>query len=1174
MNRCWKRRNWYALGSLVAVLLGMGRAEAAMPRGGELGLEGMVERVAQSTESPEADRLLQEGVQLYQQRTAESLRGAIEKWEEARRLYREAGVQDWEALALIGIGRVYSDLGEKQKALDYYNQALPLFQAVGNRSGEATTLTNIGTVYSALGEQQTALDYYNQALPLRRAVGDRSGEATTLTNIGTVYSDLGEQQKALDYHNQALPLFQAVGDRSGEANTLNNIGLVYSDLGEQQTALDYYNQALLLHRAVGDRSGEATTLTNIGTVYSALGEQQTALDYYNQALLLHRAVGDRSGEATTLNNIGLVCSALGEQQTALDYYNQALPLFQAVGDRSGEATTLTNIGVVYSALGEQQTALDYFNQALSLRRAVGDRSGEATTLNNIGVVYSALGEQQTALDYFNQALLLHRAVGARSGEATTLTNIGRVYSALGEQQKALDYYNQALLLHRAVGDRSGEATTLNNIGLVYSALGEKQKALDYYNQALLLHRAVGARSGEATTLTNIGRVYSDLGEQQKALDYYNQALPLFQAVGDRTGEAATLHNIGTVYSDLGEQQKALDYYNQALPLFQAVGDRTGEATTLHNIGTVYSDLGEQQKALDYYNQALPLRRAVGDRSGEAATLRNLAYLHRDQNNLTEALTSINAAIDLIEQLRSNIASDDLRMSYFASVQDYYQFQLDLLMQLHQQHPERGYEAQAFNTSERSRARVLLELLYESNLDIRQGVDPQLLEDEDQLLQKLKEIEARRIATLSRDHTEAEIAALDKETDDTLAQLDLLKVQLKADNPAYAALQYPEPLTLPQIQQQVLDPDSLLLQYAIGEDRSYLWAVTPTQMTVYTLPGAAELAEAIEPFRSAMENSGNSPADIADAATALGDLILAPVADQLPGKRLLIVADGELHAIPFAALSEPGKADYTPLITQHEIVNLPSASAIAISRQQVAGRTPAPKTLAVLADPVYTADDPRLGGGRAPTEVPIEVQRNLRDLDLRSVARLPYTRQEADTILALVPANQRTAVFDFDANYDWATQSQLNQYRYIHFATHGFANPSQPELSGILLSLVNPQGGQQDKGILRLHDIFNLDLPAELVVLSACQTGLGADSNGEGLIGLTRGLMYAGTPRALVSLWNVNDEKTSILMAKFYRGILEEGLTPATSLRQAQIQMWQEYRDPNLWAAFVLQGEWN
>ncbi|CCH93607.1 Genome sequencing data, contig C274 [Microcystis aeruginosa PCC 9432] len=281
----------------------------------------------------EADRLRQEGFELFQLGTLEGYQGALGKYQQALKLYQQLDSKLEQALVLTSLGRIYDDLGEKQKALDYYQQALPLWRAVGAaegtqsaRAGEAATLNNIGFVYADLGEKQKALDYYQQALPLWRAVGDRSGEAATLNNIGLVYFALGEKQKALDYYQQALSLSRAVGNRSGEAATLSNISLVYSDLGEKQKALDYLQQAVPLSQAVGDRSGEAVTLSNIGGVYSDLGEKQKALDYYQQALPLSRAVGDRSREATTLSNIGLIYRDQGKLEVALDSWEQSANL--------------------------------------------------------------------------------------------------------------------------------------------------------------------------------------------------------------------------------------------------------------------------------------------------------------------------------------------------------------------------------------------------------------------------------------------------------------------------------------------------------------------------------------------------------------------------------------------------------------------------------------------------------------------------------------------------------------------------------------------------------------------------------------------------------------------------------------------------------------------------------
>jgi CHAT domain-containing protein/Tfp pilus assembly protein PilF len=959
-------------------------------------------------------------------------------------------------------------------------------------------------------------------------------------------------------------------------------------------AIGKLQEAAPLFAAVGDHQGQATCFLGIGRIYADLGEKQKALDYYAQALPLKKAVGDRAGESTTLNNIGLVYDDLGEKQKALEYYVKALSLSKLVGARAGEATMLNNIGSVYADLGEKQKALEYYAQSLPLKKAVGDRAGESTTLNNIGLVYDDLGEKQKALEYYAQSLSLSKLVGDRAGESTTLNNIGSVYDALGGKQKALDYYAQALPLSKAVGDRAGEATTLHNIGGVYSALGESQKALEYYAQALSLKKAVGDRAGESTTLNNIGRVYSVLGETQKALEYYAQSLSLKKAVGDRAGEATTLNNIGSVYDDLGETQKALEYYAQALPLEKVVGARALESTTLNNIGSVYSALGEKQKALNYYTEALPLSKVVGDRTGEATTLNNIANVYRDQGKLEQALEQINAAIAIVEDLRTKIDSQDLRASYFATVQDYYQLKTDLLMELHQKQPEKGYDKQALETADRSRARGLIELLTEAGVTLQSTIEsPPLITQERQLQQSLRQIEQQRVILLSKDHTPAQIEALDKQSDVLVNQLQALTTRLRATNPAYANLKYPQPLTTTQIQQQVLDPDTVLLQYALGEKQSYLWAVTSNGIKSYTLPSRTAIETAAKPFQSVISTPGNTPSDAKRTGDTLYKLILSPAAGQLPGKRLLIVADGVLQTIPFAALPLPNTPDYTPLLKDHEIIHAPSASSVAIQRQQ---QYPiGTKTVAVIADPVFKADDGRVTGKDSPTldtcspapivgkgtgtllaqELPVDLQRNLRDLDLRSIQRLPNTQLEAAQILALVPPGQRSAACAFSANYERITQpqqTQLNQYRIVHFATHGFINNERPQFSGLVLSLVNPQGKPRD-GFLRLRDIFNLKLAADLVVLSACQTGLGKDIRGEGIVGLTRGFMYAGSKRVVTSLWNVDDAATAKLMGNFYSGMLKEKQTPAVALRNAQLQMWKTNPDPRLWAAFTLQGEW-
>ncbi len=822
-----------------------------------------------------------------------------------------------------------------------------------------------------------------------------------------------------------------------------------------------------------------------------------------------------------------------------------------------------------------QGAIDQFEKALKLSRQSRNQNLQALALFGLARTHAKLGNPQKALELYNQTLPILRAVGNRPREATTLNDIGFVYSALGDKQKALEFYSQALPIHRAMGNRSGEATTLNNIGRVYDALGEKQKALEFYNQALPIHRAVGNRSGEATTLNNIGFVYAALGEQQKALELYNQSLPIFRVVGDRLGEATTLNNIGNVYDALGEKQKALEFLNQSLPIRRAVGDRLGEATTLSDIGAVYDALGEKQKALEFYNQSLPIRRAAGDRSGEAITLSNLAVSYADQNNLPKALQNINAAIAIIETLRSELNNDALKTSYFKSVQSYYEFKIDLLMRLHRQQPTQGYDAAALETVDQSRARVLRELLIQSSANITTNISPELLAQEKTLNQTLdtKELQFTKLS----DPLGSKAQSLKDEIAKLYADRDDLKNTIRAKSPAYANLQYPKPTKLAELQQQ-LDPDTLMLQYSLGEKESYLWVISNTELKTYILPKRSDIEKNVtddngkEGFIREI-NTGNIPQRYATQLTAQ---IITPAAAQLKNKRLVIVADGILHRVPFAALPAPNSKTYQPLLIDHEITYLPSASTIGILRSTVATKPRAKKTIAILADPVFSKDDDRLTG-KTTTD-----SKNLSGADEflknrigrgMNFSRLKGTAAEAKAILSLVPQeSDRTAAFGFDANYDWITSKNISQYRYIHLATHGFFDGAKPAFSSIVLSGYDAQGADR-KSYLRLPELFNLNLPAELVVLSACQTGLGNDVPGEGSVGMTRGLMYAGALRVASTLWNVDDNSTSELMQQFYKSLWQSKKSHAASLREAQLKLWKEGKTPYYWAAFTLQGEW-
>jgi CHAT domain-containing protein len=571
------------------------------------------------------------------------------------------------------------------------------------------------------------------------------------------------------------------------------------------------------------------------------------------------------------------------------------------------------------------------------------------------------------------------------------------------------------------------------------------------------------------------------------------------------------------------------------------------------------------------------------------------------------------------------------------------------MQLHQQQTDKGYNLQAFQISERSRARSLLDLLSESQVDIRTGVAPNLLERERSLRQMLADKAEHQVKLLNTKATEEQKLEVEKALNSLTAEYQQVQAQIRAQSPAYAALTQPSPLSLTEVQRRVLDDKSLLLQYSLGEKRSYLWAITPTTVNSYELPAEKEIESAAlrvydlltarqhqsqETIKQYQTRVVQADAEYASAVRALSQMLLGPVAGELAEKRLVIVPDGALQYIPFAALFEPesiarsvvaqthlatGNATEQPLIVRHELVSLPSASTLAILRQETEKRAPLRRAIAILADPVFEANDSRLRNtrnkqlktqsvGKTKTalasqrssakvllssssglpETPLKAGKavgeesyNLDTRVLRGVrrergnlARLLFSRKEAVSIAAQAPGGQTLLAMDFEANLRQASNEQLSQYRYVHFATHGILNENYPELSGIVLSLVDESGNSQD-GFLGLSEIYNLHLPAEMVVLSACQTALGKKIKGEGLIGLTRGFMYAGAKRVMASLWSVEDRATAELMERMYTKVFKDREQPAAALRKAQLEILtqKEWHVPYYWAGFVLQGEW-
>jgi CHAT domain-containing protein/tetratricopeptide (TPR) repeat protein len=919
-------------------------------------------------------------------------------------------------------------------------------------------------------------------------------------------------------------------------------------------------------------------------------------------------------------NIGFSHQVSGAPQQALEYRQKALALSESLRNRALVAQTLLNLGNLYRTHSYYAEALDYFQRELSLREGMRDRRAAAATLNNIGAVKRLQGNYAEALEYHRRALKLSEESGHRSAMANARAAAGDVLRLQGNSAAALESFRDSLKLNEALRDKRGIANALHRTGIVYYHQGNFELALEHFQRALKLREELGEKPVIADSLNTIGLVHFEWKDYPAATKYISKSLSLQEQVGSRRGAAIALTNLAGIEREQKNYPRAVEFLQRSLKLSEAIGDRELLAGGLSDMAELRRLQGKPSEALVLAERATSLAKEIGKLDSIRDARLTAAKIYRDLDRDSEARQAFDEAVREVESLRSNIAGQEARASYFARVQETYELYTDLLMKLHKRRPSEALDAAALQLSERARARSLLEALAESGADIRQGADPALLASERTLQQRLNAAAQRQTALLGGQHTAEQLAQVKKEIVALNAELQDVRTQVRQKSPRYAALTQPVPLDLKQMQ-QLLDEDTLLLEYALGDARSYLWALTRTEFKSFELPGRAEIektAKSVYGWLTVRNGAARGsfgekakpapdPTQYLAEAARLSRMVLGPATQMLGAKRLVVVADGALQYVPFAALPHPtagrGGQASQPLVVSHEIVTLPSASVLSVLRRDFASRPPASKAVAVLADPVFDISDERLAAASTgqtrgqPTHTPTggnavsQPAASRADLERAlklgrvdgagpgqrsgfSIPRLPFTRREAAAILAAAPGEAGFQALDFRASRETATSAELAQYRVVHFATHGLLNGEHPELSGVVLSLVDERGQPQD-GFLRLHEIYNLNLPAELVVLSACQTALGKEVRGEGLVGLTRGFMYAGSPRVVASLWQVDDVATAELMKNFYRGMLTEKLRPAAALRAAQVEMWKQrrWRAPYYWAAFQLQGEW-
>jgi CHAT domain-containing protein/tetratricopeptide (TPR) repeat protein len=945
-------------------------------------------------------------------------------------------------------------------------------------------------------------------------------------------------------------------------------------------AIAMYGEAQAAWTRRGAAAAAARAAQRVGQTCEQLGALHDSLKAHAAALALAERSGDRLLESGMRIEVGLAQALAADRADELEearrQCERGLAAAEAAGGGREQARGLDCLGEVQYHRGDLAGALELYRRAEPVWRKLGDARGQAQSLLYQGYVLSDLGRLDDARARYEKAASFWASLGDRRGQAVTLVAQARLHQRRGENQQALNRFDEALRLLEPMGDAVWQGASLTGEAMVYEDMGEPRAATESWRAALRLFEEAGLANYSIDIVVSLGDTALASGDDVAALQEYQRALALSERLGNPRWHASALRHVGLVHLVRGHPRRALQYAERALEEQIPLGDPKLEGRTRADIGEGRYRLGELGPARRQLEAALALARSTGDRVGESRALLGLARTEVGRGDLDSARGDVEAALRIVESLRTGVESRELRASYLASVYAHHELHVDVLMRLYRARGGQGLAAAALEASERARARSLLDSLAEAGVDLQQDVDPVLRERGRVLESAFEDWAARQRSGGAAD--EAGRRTLAREYRDLEERYEALEAEVRSRSPRYAALARPRPLRLREIQREVLDRDTVLLEYALGEGRSYLWAVSSHGLSSHELPPRAEIEaaarRAYDLLTARLRAAGGDPRDRrgrvegADAeywteAARLSEMLLGPVRREMAGKRLLVVADGTLQYLPFGALPVPGgRGEAVPMAVEHEIVSLPSASVLAVLRREARVRTTPAKVVAVLADPVFEADDPRLRRVAA------------RVRPAAGYPRLAATRQEADAIVGLAPKGTALRAVGFDASRATAMGPALAQYRIVHLATHGLFDNENPGLSGVVLSLYDERGEPRD-GVLRLRDVYRLRLAADLVVLSACSTALGRPVRGEGLVGIVRGFMYAGARRVVAGLWKVEDDATSEMMGRFYREMLERGRSPAAALREAQIQMWRQdrWRAPFYWAAFVLQGEW-
>ncbi len=896
------------------------------------------------------------------------------------------------------------------------------------------------------------------------------------------------------------------------------------------------------YQGTEDEKGEL--LLTIGCCFLDISEYRLAIDVFRFAEKYFSRSGKGSGITSCYINIGVAFHNLGDFKCAIENQEKALEIAKKNGDRAGEAKAYMNLAIEYHrGPAELRKAIDYNNEALDIALDIKDKEIEMQCYSGLGNIYIDLADYEKAIEYLENGLEIAESLADRMSLSNFYGNLGNAYFCTENYRKAIEYQEKALGISVEIGDRSGEARSYGDLGNVYADLREHEKAIEYYNKALRIAKDIGDIAVQMKCLSQIGTTKGDKGEFKETIKNNDKALKIAQKIGDRRAEAACCENIGVANGYLGNYKKALEFHEKALSISRNIEDKFGEATCIGNLGDVYFKSGDIHKAISCYEQSLKYAQDIGDRNLESKVCLEL-YKVCLGFDINLAYTYCKRSIELTETIYGKLLEEEHKIGFLEQTSRAYEYIVPLCLML-------NMPQESFDYVERSKSRAFIEML--SFTELRPNVEltsklKNLLNEEENCLVKLREIQTSHV---NREKVPVE----PDEVDRILERLSIIYEKIEKYDPEYTFIRRGKPLSMTEIQNVLASQQKevVLVEYFITDNEAYIFIISSKddELSGEIVPLSKEkLQRYFDNFEREVirYSSGSSPRQ---TWLELSKYLIEPVSDHLTEDCIVyFVPYGLLHKIPLHALELNGE----PLIAKHAVAYLPSASVLKFCQKKGTGNLQNCACFGGGTSIIDTLRNAFEGAGE-----------NIIENEAEEIARIFNTT----SYIGLGKEEVIKSCIDKDI---------------IHFSCHGYFDEYDPLSSGVLLSEHMDFGLDQRNGWpsgLRLQEenltareIYKMRMNAELVTLSACETGLSERNPGDELIGLTRAFLYAGSSSVIASLWSVDAKSTKELMLEFY-SLLKDGNDKATALQIAQksIMSKEEYSHPYYWAPFVLVGDW-